>query len=167
MDTKNMICNGEFVAPHGVRGEIRLYPYSDDPNQYVTQKSFYLEDGRCFSVQKIRLHKRVYVVQLEGITTVEGAESLRGKKIFVDKDSLEMLPEGEYYHFEIIGLPVFHLKTGEKIGQVVNIIHTGANDVYEILPEEGKPILLPAIRDVIQKIDLKERRIEVLPQEEW
>lgn len=163
----NLICIGEFVAPHGVRGDIRLYPYSDDPSQYLSLKTFFLDNGTPFSLESIKAHKRVYVIHSAQIKNVDEAEALRGKKIYVSRDMLPELPEGEYFHFEMIGLPVFHAETGEKIGTVANIISTGANDVYEVQLEDGKNMLVPAIRDVIKKIDIPAGRIEILPQKEW
>jgi len=167
MKSEKLICNGEFVAPHGVRGEIRLYSYGDEPSQYLAIDKIYLEDGRSFFVDKIKPHKRIYIVKLKEVQSANEAELFRGKKIFIEKDSLPELPEGEYFHFEIIGLSVFHVETGQFIGKVVNIISTGANDVYEVQSGEGKVKLFPAIREVVKKIDIVADRIEILPQKEW
>ena len=167
MITKQMICNGEFVAPHGVRGEIRLYPYSDDAEQYLNLKKVYLEDGSSQTIESIRNHKRVFVVKLVGVTNPNEAEKYRGKKVYIAKSDLPELPEGEYFHFEIIGLAVFHQETGERIGVISQVLNTGANDVYEITPEVGKPILIPAIREVVKKFDVPNGRMEIIPQKEW
>ena len=167
MNPTQLICNGEFVAPHGVRGEIRLYPYSDDPSQYLDLKKVYLENGTMLSIESIRLHKRVFVLKITGINDANTAEKYRGKKVYIAKSDLPELPDGEYFHFEIIGLAVFHHETGEEIGKITQIISTGANDVYEITPENGKPILIPAIHEVVKKFDVPNGRVEIIPQKEW
>lgn len=167
MNKQKMICNGEFVAPHGVRGEIRLYPYSDQPEQYLSQRSFLLEDGRKLAVTDIRSHKRVYVVKIAGIDSVEAAETLRGEKIYTLREDLPPLPEGEYFHIDLIGLEAIHGETEESLGEIINVISTGANDVLVVRSPNEKEILYPFIREVIQKVDLPEGRIVLLPQKEW
>ena len=166
MNIADMICNGEIVAPHGVRGELRLLPFSDDLERYLCFKQFYLENGQLLEVVSIKPHKRLFLVRFSGINDANAAQLLRGTKVYVPRSSLPKLPEGEYFRFEMIGLKVYHVETGEELGILENIISTGGTDVYEVRKPDGKMMLFPAIKDVVKVVDVSSHRMEILPQKE-
>lgn len=166
MNIADMICNGEIVAPHGVRGEIRLLPFSDDLERYLGFKQFYLENGQLLEVESIKPHKRLFLVRFSGVNDANAAQLLRGTKVYVHRNLLPKLPEGEYFRFEMIGLKVYHVETGEELGTLENIISTGGTDVYEVRKPDGKAMLFPAIADVVKVVDVSGCRMEILPQKE-
>ena len=166
MNIADMICNGEIVAPHGVRGEVRLLPFSDDLERYLNFKKFYLENGQLLEVESIKPHKRLFIVRFSGINDANAAQLLRGMKVYVPRSSLPKLPEGEYFRFEMIGLKVYHVETGEELGTLENIISTGGTDVYEVRKTDGKMMLFPAIAEVVKVVDVSRCRMEILPQKE-
>lgn len=123
----------------------------------------YLEDEPSpRRLLRAQLHGDMALLQLEGITTREEAEACRGAVVRIDRSQAAPLAEDEYYQFEILGLRVVD-EDGRDIGHVVEIIETGANDVYVVQQPNGEQLLLPAIRAVILEIDLEHQRLVVRP----
>lgn len=165
MDT-NLVVIGQIVAPHGVRGELRIIPLTDFPDRFSKLKKVLLADGTSLHVEGARNHKQFVLLKFRGISTMDEANLLRGKLIHVDRDNLVPLPEGHYYQFEIIGLKV-NTETGEYLGKVTDILATGSNDVYVVEQDGQKPVLVPALKDVVLNIDTKNGQMIVKLQEEW
>jgi len=162
----NLVVIGKIVAPHGVRGELRIIPLTDFPDRFSTQKTVLLADGSSLHVESARNHKNFVLLKFRGINTMDEANLMRGKLIHVDRSNLVPLPEGHYYQFEIIGLTV-HTETGEYLGKVADILTTGSNDVYVVEQEGQKPVLVPALKEVVLNIDTKNGQMTVKLQEEW
>lgn len=156
---------GTIVAPHGVRGDIRILPQTDYPEQFLDLDYLLLADGRKLSVTAARFHKRMVLVKCEEINSMNDAELLRGQEVFVNLEDLPPLDEGEYYVADLIGCVVVD-EEGTSIGELKDVISTGSNDVYVIKAENGKDILLPALKKHVFEINVTERKIVVrLP--EW
>lgn len=159
---------GQISKPYGLRGEVRVIPYTDFPDRFLTTKRLFLRQNALFlekPVEKAYLQDNRIIIKLAGINTPEEASKFRGALLQVPADEVVALPEGSYYYFQLVGLPVYTLG-GKPIGIVDEILNTGGNDVYLVKdPENEREILLPAIKEVIKKIDLKERRmvINLLP----
>jgi len=157
----NSVLIGKIVNVHGIKGELKVYPYTDDIDHLATIKKVYLDpelkDERNITC---RIQKGMLLVKMEGIHCVEEAEKLRNHEIYLSKKSLPKLEEDNYYIEDLLGLEVVEV-SGKYLGTVNYIFNTGANDVYEILTEEGNMIYLPAIKQVIQKIDLEQKKISV------
>lgn len=162
----NLIVIGQIVAPHGVRGELRVTPLTDFPDRFTKLKSVLLNDGSSLQIEGVRNHKQFILLKFRGINTMDEANLMRGKLIHVDRKDLVPLPEGHYYQFEIIGLQVY-AETGEYLGKVTDILSTGSNDVYVVEQEGNKPVLIPALKEVVLKIDTKGGQMTVKLQEEW
>ncbi len=164
MNSDDMIIVGRIVAPHGVRGDLRILPDTDRPEMFKTLKKIQV-GGRPYTLLSGRPHKRVYIVHLKGVDDRNTAETLIGKDVEVPVSMLPERNDGTYYYFELIGLRVVTEK-GESVGTLTEVIETGANDVYSVKTEEGKEILLPAIPSCILQVDLDAKRMTVrLP--EW
>ena len=156
---------GKIVAPHGVRGEFRIMPLSDQPERYKDLKTVTLDNGQVLHVEAIRQHKNVFLMKTREIQTMDEAELLRGRSIVLTRDELPPLPEGQFYVRDIIGFAVV-TPEGTPVGTLKDVITPGSTDVYVIAPPEGEDILVAAIAENIKKIDWAQKQIVVvLP--EW
>lgn len=151
-------------SAHGVQGALRLWPETDFPER-LAGRHVWLQGPapRRAVIEAARPDRRgSFIVQIEGVHDRTAAEALRGYEVQVPLDELPPLPEGEYYQHQIVGLRVEDEEVGD-LGQVVAIERTGANDVYVVERAPGRQWLLPAIRDVVLKIDLEAGRLIVRP----
>ena len=162
MPQKQYLEAGQIVGTHGVRGEVRVQPWCDSPEQFVTFKKLYWDDAGKQPVKvKGRPHKNIALVVLEGVTTVEAAQVLRGKMLYVDRKDLK-LPKGHYLVQDLIGIKVVDVDTDEVYGTLTDVSQTGANAVYHMKTPKGE-VLIPAIPDVVVKIDLKKDTLYLRP----
>lgn len=146
---------GQVVGVHGLRGDLKVRVESDDPERFYMLKWAYLGDAHeRFRVRGVRFFKGFALLRLEGIADRTTAEAYRGQYVWVHVSESLPLGEDEYYFYQIEGLTV-QTDEGEVLGHVVEILETGANDVYVVRGPQGE-ILLPAIKDVILDVDLAE-----------
>lgn len=156
---------GKIVAPHGVRGDIRILPLTERPEQFLKLKQLLLADGRRLSIKHARFHKRMLLASVAEISSMNEAELLRGQEVLIDAAELPALEEGRYYVADLVGLPVFSTD-GVQIGVFKDALDTGSNDVYVIAVPGERDILLPALKIYVHEINVPEKRIVVtLP--EW
>ena len=156
---------GQIVAPHGVRGDLRIMPLTSNIQLFMDMDYLLLPDDRRLQIVKARPHKNSMLVTVKEITSIEEAEKLRGQKVSVYREDMPELPEGRYYVGDLIGLPVLD-EEGNRIGTFKDVLQTGSRDVYVIQPPEGKDILVANIPENIREIDLPNGKIIVrLP--EW
>lgn len=151
---------GKILAPHGVRGEVRIKPLTEIPERFLELEALELEGYATLKVEHARFHKHFVLVKFTGVDDMNQAEKLRNLSVIVAKDQLGKLPEGRYYAFEIEGLPVYDLK-GDLLGKIVEIIQTGSNDVYVVKNSVGKEIMIPALKKVVREINLQEQKVIV------
>jgi 16S rRNA processing protein RimM len=164
MPQKPFLEAGQIVGTHGVRGEVRVQPWCDSPEQFATFKRLYWDADGTKPVQvKARPHKNIALAMLEGITTVEQAAVLRGKMLYVSRRDLK-LPKGHWLVQDLIGLRVVDADTGEQYGTLTDISQTGANAVYHMQTQKGE-VLIPAIPSVVIRIDLKAELLHLRPME--
>ncbi len=155
---------GVIERPHGVRGEIRVRLTTDSPEHFAKAKRLFLGDEETQRrVLGVRFHQDNALIRLEGITTPEEVRALSGTPIRTFASEVKPLAEGEYFYFQLIGIKVVN-EIGELLGTLIDILETGANDVYVVSPPEGKEtILLPNIPSVVLNIDLETQTIVVRP----
>lgn len=159
------ICIGTIVAPHGVRGDIRILPQTEHPEQFLDLDYLLLEDGRTLHLTNARFHKRMALVKCREVNNMNEAELLRGKKVFIRTEDLPELGEGEFYVADLLGCNVVDAE-GAQVGVLKDVISTGSNDVYIVKAGDGKEILVPALKQHVKEINPQEHRIVVeLP--EW
>ena len=154
---------GQIVNTFGIKGMVKVKPFTDDIKRFDKLKKVYIENknGRKeYEIEEIKYHKEMVLIKFKGIENPEDANLLRESYLTVDRDSEEPLEEGTYYIVDMIGLEV-ETEEGEKLGSLVDIFNTGSNDIYVVKNELGKQILLPAIKNVIKKIDMEKRKITV------
>ena len=156
---------GKIVAPHGVRGDIRIMPLTEKPDLFLELDYLLLEGGKELTVKNARFHKRMVLVTTKEVTTMNDAELLRDKHIYIKAEDLPALEEDEFYVADLVGIPVYDLE-GKQIGTFKDSLATGSNDVYVIAVPGAKDILVPALKEYFKEINLAEKRIVVqLP--EW
>ena len=160
------ICVARIGAAHGVRGEVRLWPFTEDPMAAIDYGTLSTKDGaRQFEVVRARIAKDHLVAVLKGITTREDAERINCLELYIDRDKLPETEEGEYYHADLIGLRAVD-PAGGAIGRVFAIHNFGAGDIIEIAPPQGPTLLLPFTDAVVPTVDLAEGQVViVMPQE--
>ncbi len=152
---------GRVVRPHGVRGVLRIEAYSAAIGELQAGSQVFLgPDGVPATVTSSHAQARGYLLSLRECHDRESAEKWRGAEVRVPVDAVSPLPEGTYYHGDILGLAVVS-SDSENLGQVVDILQTGANDVYVVRDAENHELLLPAIAAVIREIDLASGRLVV------
>ncbi len=149
---------GEITAPHGCRGEVRVTPLTDFPERFQATEQVYVLLGSLFLKKAVEsaafIHRNRIVLKLEGIDSPEQARQLHGALLQVPRQELWPLPEGAFYHFEIIGLKVITVE-GSVLGEVTEILTTGGNDVYVVKGGMGKEYLVPALKAIVKEIDTK------------
>lgn len=146
---------GKIINTHGVRGEIKLDAWSDNPGVYKKVKRFYLSDkGDSELVVKNYRGADFPIVSFEGIDSLDDALRLKGKILYVHRNEIS-LPEGKMFIADLIGLPVFDSETNEEIGTIVDIYNRGASDIYEIEKKSGGRALVPGIPQFILERDIE------------
>lgn len=156
---------GEIVAAQGLRGDVRMRILTHFPERIQNLKHVFLGDEpQPRRLRTAQLRGNVAILSLEGVTSRELAEELRGLPVRIALDQAAQLPDDEYYYFQLVGLPVYD-EAGTVLGRLEEILETGANDVYVIRGGPNGELLLPAIKSVILRIDLEEGRIVVRPLE--
>ena len=154
---------GTVLGAQGVTGEVHVEVTSDSPGRFSTGGVLYLK-GKPHTIQRSYALSRGRVgLKLEGIDSRSEAQTLRGSHLTVPEAMVPPLPQGKYYHFQIIAMRVY-TGEGEYLGQVAEILSTGSNDVY-IVSNEGKDLLIPALEEVIVEVDVEKGMMTVdLPQ---
>ena len=151
---------GVLQKPHGIRGEIGMRIATDFPERLRVGRTVYLGDERLpRKIVGIRHKADLFLLLFEGISQREEVAALTNQEVFASVRELPSLPEGRYYHHQLIGLEVWEKNT--LLGELMEILSTGANDVYVVRETNGKELLLPAIPQVILETDLKRGRINV------
>ncbi|MDH5506609.1 MAG: ribosome maturation factor RimM [Anaerolineae bacterium] len=152
---------GKLHRTHGLRGELFMSLQTDFPERIKPGTRLYLgSEKKPGEVASCRPYKKGLLVSFKEHATVEDAGMLRNQLVFVRSDDRPPLPEGEYYHHQLLGLRVVS-ENGEDLGFLAEILETGANDVYIVRPESGVELLLPAIDDVVLEIDLDQGVMKV------
>lgn len=153
---------GQIVNTHGFKGEVKIYPLTDDMGRFEKLKEVYLEENNELvkhKVESIKFLRSTVAVKLSGIDSEEAANKLKGSYIKVDRKSAVKLPKGAYFICDLIGLEVYD-ENVQLLGTVKDVLQTGSNDVY-VVQSKDKDILIPALKDVVRKIDLENKKIMV------
>lgn len=164
--TEKLISIGKIVAPHGVRGDVRVIPLTDFPERFQILKKIRTDKGLFLDIEHVKYHKQFILLKFRGLNSMNEVEYLRNHILQVERKDAFPLPEGHYYQFDIIGLAVYTVES-EYLGVITDILETGSNDVYVAEQEGVKPLLIPALKDVVKVIDIKSGKMVVQLQEEW
>lgn len=142
-----------MLRPHGVRGGLVVQAYAETIRSLEPDTAVLLGEARSpYRIASIRPHRGAYLVYLHGCSDRDTAESMRGAELQLRLQDVGPLPEHVYYHWQILGLQVV-TEDGRQLGEVSEILETGANDVYVVTSPQGKELLLPALRTVVLQVD--------------
>lgn len=154
MDNTKYIDVGQIVNTHGLRGEVKVNPRTDAPEVFEIFETLYTEDGKAYEVKGVRYQKSCVLLKLQGVDDMTAAERMKNKVLYAERELFEDLPEDTYLVADIVGLEVKDENT--VYGKVEDVITTGSNDVYAVKPPVGRSIYIPAIKDVVKEINVKE-----------
>lgn len=160
---KKFLETGKIVGTHGVRGMVRVQPWCDDGEFLTHFEMIYIdaEGKNSLKVISAKPHGNVVLMNISGVNSIEEAEKLRGKVIFINRKDVK-LPDGRYFISDILGCTVTDADTGEALGVLEDVSETGANDVWHI-KKDGKEYLVPAIADVIVSVKPEENLVVIRP----
>lgn len=152
---------GQIVNTNGLKGVVKVNPFTDDISKFEDLKYVYIQlksELKKVKIEQVRYNKNQVLLKLEGIDSIEEAEKYRNFYLKTEKESQEDLGEDTYYIVDLIGLDVYSDKN-EYLGKIEDVFPTGSNDVYVVKDNLGKQILIPAIADVVKKVDLKNKKM--------
>lgn len=160
---KQFLETGRITGTHGIRGEMRLQPWSDSPQFVTNLKRLYLDDkGDAYiDVAHARVHGNMVILKASEVNTIEEAEKMRGKIVYASRSDIT-LDDGKYFVSELIGCEVSDADSGEVYGKLTDVSVTGANDVWHI-NRDGREVLIPAIPDVVVSVDVSDEKITIRP----
>ena len=167
MGQKRFLEIGKITNVHGLAGEVKVYPWCDDAAFLCSFDVLYTDrDGRnAVEVRRARIQQNMVILQLEGVTTRDQAEKLRGTVLYMDRDEVE-LEDGCYFVQDLIGLEVHDADTGRVWGKIRDVMQTGANDVYSVWDAGTKrEYLVPAIPDVVLETNIEAGTMTIRPLE--
>ena len=154
---------GVITQPHGVRGEVKVFPTTDDVTRFRQLKKVYLDTGRemlPLEIQNVKFFKQFAILKFKGIDNINDIEKYRGKSLMIDREDAVDLEEDEYFIADMIGMKVC-TEDGSEFGTLKDVMETGANDVYIIDSLEHGEVLIPAIRECILDVDMDEERMTI------
>lgn len=149
---------GKIVNAVGLKGEVKVYNYSDSSEIYEITPEMYV-GSELLQIENVRLQKNMVILKLEGINDRNAAEAAKGRDIFITEDDLPELEEGEYYVRDLIGMTVE--EDGNVLGKVTDVLQNTAQDVFEVERKNGKQLLIPRVDEFVLDIDLDTRKIKV------
>lgn len=153
---------GKIVGTHGIRGEMRVECWANSPDFLRQFKKMYTDGGSNELSVSCRPHKNIALITVKGVGSIEEADKLRGKILYIDRSDVK-LGEGEHFVQDIIGLKVTDADTGAVYGTVKDVLKTGSNDVYEMKAEDGRLYYIPVIPDIIDRLDLESEAVFIHP----
>lgn len=153
---------GVVTATHGIRGEVKVFPTTDDPGRFRKLKKVLLDTGKEkleLEIEQVKFFKRFVILKFKGFDDINDVEKYRKRPLLVTRENAVKLKENEYFIADLIGMRVY--TEDAYLGILKNVIRTGANDVYEVEREGGKDVLIPAIRPCIRAVDVEKGRMDV------
>ncbi|MCR5371317.1 MAG: ribosome maturation factor RimM [Clostridium sp.] len=148
---------GVITSAHGIRGEVNVFPTTDDPGKFRELEAVLIDRGGTktpVAIESVKYFKKMVILKLAGIDDRNTAELYRQKELYVSREDAVPLEEGQYYLADLIGLRVL-TDTGEELGELWDVLETGANDVYVVRKAGKKDLLLPATEECILQADLE------------
>ncbi len=156
---------GKIVSVHGLKGDVKVEPWCNEPEFICDFDRLYSKDGKKeYEIESSRVQKNMVIMKLKGVDSVEDGQAMRNKILFMDRNDVE-LEDGFYFFQDLIGLNVIDADSQEEYGKIEDIFQTGANDVYQIKSDDGRSYYIPAIADVIVKTDIDDGKMYIRPLE--
>lgn len=151
---------GKITAPQGVKGEFRVFPYTDEITRF-SEIDYVIIDGEKHKISKARYQKNLVILKVEGIDDRNAAEDARGRELLLNKEDMWIQPENTYFIEDLVGMDVVSADDGSSIGKLAKVIQNSSQDVYEIKLEEGKSFLLPAVKEFVKEVDVENRVMKI------
>ena len=154
---------GVIANTHGIRGEVKVYPTTDDINRFKKLKKCILDTGKEYidlNVESVKFFKNMVILKFKEYNNIDDIECYKGKDILVSRDNAVKLEKGEYYIADILGAKVI-LEDGSEFGVLEDVMQTGANDVYVVKTLDNKEVLLPKIDECVKKLDIENKIVTV------
>ena len=154
---------GVISSTHGVRGEVKVFPTTDDVRRFKKLKKVILDTGKeqlPLEVEQVKFFKQFAILKFKGIDNINDIEKYKGKSLLVDRENAVRLRKDEYFIADMIGIKVF-TEDGKEFGTLKDVIETGANDVYAIETEEYGEVLVPAIKQCILDVDIENEKMTI------
>ncbi len=155
---------GKIVSAQGLKGEVKVYNYSDRPERYEELDEIIVSGGKSpdktMVIEKVRYQGNMVILKLRGIDDRNASESLRDRDVFITEADLKELPEDTFYVRDLIGMKVVDMGQYGEIGVLKDVIQNTAQDVYLVSMKDGRDIMIPAVKDFIKEVDKEERVIK-------
>lgn len=160
---ENLLQVGVITSPHGVHGEVKVFPTTDDPKRFKKLKTVIMDDGKKFTeleIESVKFFKNLVILKFKGLDNMNDVERYRQVKLFVTRENAVKLKKNEYFIADLIGMSV-ESDEGEELGAISDVLQTGANDVYIISKEHEPDLLVPAIKECILEVDVEQNHMVV------
>ena len=154
---------GAIATTHGVQGEVKVFPMTDDVKRFKKLKKILLDTGKGYQeleILQVKFFKNMVILKFKGIDDINDIEKYKGKELYVTRDKAQKLGKDEYFIADLLGIAVVE-DNGRKLGHIKDVIETGANDVYVVEMEGKKDLLIPAIKQCILKVDVEVGQMDV------
>ena len=158
-----MLRVGVITSPHGIKGEVKVFPTTDDAKRFKELKKVILGTGKEYipmEIEHVKFFKNMVILKFKGYDNINEIEKYKSRDLLITRDQAVDLAPDEYFITDLIGLAVVS-DQGVELGTLKDVLETGANDVYVVAMKDGKELMLPAIGDCILNVDLEQRRMEV------
>ncbi len=154
---------GVITQTHGIKGEVKVFPTTDDVSRFKKLKEVIMDTGRgriTMEIEGVKFFKQYAIVKFKGYDSINDIEKYKRAKLYVTRDHAVKLQKDEYFIADLVGLNVV-TDEGEPFGKMKDVLATGANDVYVVEREDGTEVLLPAIRECVKAVDMEQGQITV------
>ena len=163
MQTNDYLQVGVITSTHGIRGEVKVFPTTDDPKRFETLKNVVLDAGRtklALEIENVKYFKQFVILKFKGINNINDIEKYTKMPLLVSREDAVELEEDEYFIADMIGMDVI-TDEGEAFGTLKDVMETGANDVYIIDSEKHGEVLIPAIKECILDVDIESNKMTI------
>lgn len=160
---KQLLEIGQIVNTYGIKGYLKVVPYTDDITRFEQLETIYVENKKElkeYTIEEVKYSKNLVLLKLKGIDDINVAQGYKNCFLKIDREKAVHLPEDTYFIVDLIGLEVYSTQN-IRLGEIVDVFPTGSNDVYVVKDELGKQILLPAIQEVIKEVDITNKKMIV------
>ena len=154
---------GVITSTHGIKGEVKVFPTTDDAKRFKKNMELILDTGKdelLLTVETVKFFKQFVILKFKGIDNINDIEKYKTKSLYVTRANAVRLKKDEYFIADLLGMEVWE-DTEEKLGTLKDVIETGANDVYVISLENEKELLVPAIKECILNVDIENRKMVI------
>lgn len=155
---------GVITSTHGIRGEVKVFPTTDDAQYFRELKKVYLDTGKeqiPLEIEHVKFFKQFAILKFKGIDNINDIEKYKGKSLMIDREDASPLGEDEYYIGDMIGMDVYTDEPAEHFGVLRDVLETGANDVYIIDSDRHGEVLVPAIHQCILRVDTEKNEMHI------